>query len=98
MQKNPFALGMIAGLAIMLFAMIVFLFSPLSFDFRKSLEPCTHLFQEIKMLEMTDAMQLGDSQTSAKHLNLLQEYVEKGCPKYKGLEMQINAYNQTIVD
>ena len=31
------------------------------------------------MLEMTDEMLLGDSQTSDKHLNLLQEYVEKGC-------------------
>ncbi|QLH08755.1 hypothetical protein DSQ19_04005 [Candidatus Nitrosotenuis sp. DW1] len=95
MQKIQFVLGLIIGFIIAFSVMMVFLFSSFSHDFRKSADPCPYIFQEIKLLEMSNQMQLGESATMNKHWNLLQEYVQKGCPSYEGLELQINMHKQT---
>lgn len=94
-QRIQFISGLIIGFIIAFSVMMIFLFSSISHDFRKSADPCPYIFQEIKLLEMSNQMQLGESTIMDKHWSLLQEYMQEGCPPYEGLELQISMHKQS---
>lgn len=96
--NKHFLLGSVVGFLIGISLFLVIITSSISYEFKKMIDPCPYLFQEIKMLEMTSHLHLGDVGTTKKHFKLLQGYVQKDCPIYEGLENQIIAYNQTLND
>ena len=99
MKKSTIAIisGIVGG--IISFGLTIgLLILPISSDFKKSLDPCPYVFQEIKLLEMTPDVQTAEKEAIEKHWNLLEEYDSKKCPTYEGLELQLSAYRLGILD